>query len=170
MKPMLFSLMFFAFATARAADPDVGDTREKVTDELGNPNGHIVAGHNEFLFYDRGTVELANGKVTIVRLLTDDQLAAKQAAAAEQARLAEAQQKKLAADGIAEKERTLADAVFAKKSPADQLAYWLQFAKKYPGVAIGDQLKQAQQSSQAAADAKAAASTQQPALPPPPQY
>lgn len=136
MKRIVCGLMMVLTTAALAADPKVGDTREQVMDLLGNPKGRMATGGNEVLVYDRGTVDLAGGKVTSVKLVTEGELAAREAAAARQARLDEERHRKLVAEGTAEKGRVLADPEFAKKTPAEQAAYWREFSSKYPGVDI----------------------------------
>ncbi len=167
MKIISCCVIVLAATAAWAADPVAGDLRGKVIDELGNPHGHMTVGKNEVLFYDRGTIELTDGRVRIVKLITEDQLVAKQAAEAEQGRLAEENRKQLVEAGKAEKLRTLGDPGFTLKSMAEQLAYWQDFVKRYPGVDAGDRIKPLQQAIQVDAQQKAAAvRAAEPAKPP----
>jgi hypothetical protein len=138
---MVWMVMWMCAAVTMAADPKVGDTRASVLDGLGNPKGTMVVGRNETLIYNRGTLQLTDGKVTRVKLMTDGEYAAMVADAEQRAKLAEEARARLVQEGIAEKARTLADADFARKPPSDQYAYWKQFAARYPGVDVRAQLK-----------------------------
>jgi len=64
-----------------------GDSRQAVVDELGKPLGFIGRGDEEYLYYERGTVQLKDGKVLTAELISPEQ-AREQREAAERARVA----------------------------------------------------------------------------------
>lgn len=67
-----------------------GDSRQAVVDELGKPMGFIGRGDEEILYYERGTVQLKDGKVLTAELISAEQLR-EQREAAERARVASSQ-------------------------------------------------------------------------------
>ena len=64
-----------------------GDSRQAVIDELGKPMGFVGRGDEEILYYDRGAVQLKDGKVLTAELISPAQVQ-EQRAAAERARIA----------------------------------------------------------------------------------
>jgi hypothetical protein len=126
----------------------VGDTSETVIDILGEPKGRGKNGNTELFFYDRGTVTIRDGKVVSSRIVSPQEAAERiKTRQEEQAAREEARRVTLARllkEGTAEKEKTLADAEFKKKAPAEQLAYWSAFQRKYPNVSATNELAAAQ--------------------------
>jgi hypothetical protein len=125
-----------------AAAMQPGDTRMSVVAELGAPTGFIRAGKEETLYYDRGHIQLQNGKVVDFELISPEQLRAKQAAA-EKARVEQAarmaeQRAQLKAEGETALKRLRADPDFAQASAGAQVARWREFMKKYPDVAVAE--------------------------------
>jgi len=57
-----------------------GMTRYAVIEILGQPKGHSIFQNKEFLFYERGKIELTGGKVSCVGLISPTELAEKLAA------------------------------------------------------------------------------------------
>lgn len=161
--PMLMA----ATLVAMAEDPKLGDSKDTVLDSLGNPKGRMVLKNLEALFYDRGSVELTDGKVSAVKLVTAEQLAKKQADQAEQDRKNAESRAKLIAEGAAEKQRMLADPAFVRKTPAEQADAWRKFAARYPGVDVAGELQVAQQDANAEAQQKAAVAAPKPEQPTP---
>lgn len=163
MNKYILALMMMVAVPAFAADPKPGDSREAVVEELGRPKGSFVYGHNEILTYERGKLHLTDGKVTFVKLKTDDEVARERADAEAAAKLEAERQKLLFEEGSTERARVLADPEFAKKSPAEKIEFWQRFAKKYPSVSIrrerseAEAAKSAEDARKAGADAAAAA-------------
>ena len=128
-----------------AADPVAGDSRERVLDLLGNPRGTMNIKGTEVLFFERGSVELAGGKVTEVKLVTDEQLSRQRVAAERKSKQDALARAELLKAGEEEKKKALADDALAKKSGAEQVAFWQNLAKAYPGVEVGPELQKAQE-------------------------
>ena len=156
MKRLILSVMMLSAMPMFAADPKVGDPRASVVDELGRPKGSFASGNNELLTYERGKINLVDGKVTFVKLKTEAEAAQDRAAAEAAAKVEAERQKAIHDEGLLARSNALADPEFAKKSPADKLAFWQSFAKKYPSVQIRRELADAG-TAQQADDAKRAA-------------
>ncbi len=127
-----------AGGTAVALEP--GATRTSVIAELGSPTGLIRAGQEETLYYERGHVQLKNGKVVDFEIISPEQLRERQAAA-EKARVALAARTaeyraRLKIEGEAALKTLLADTNFTQLSAAVQAASWREFMKKYPDVPV----------------------------------
>jgi hypothetical protein len=71
------SLVAFLPPSLFGADVQVGDSAAVVQEKMGSPKGRGTMDGETILFYDRGKVILADGKVISVKLLSDDQFAAK---------------------------------------------------------------------------------------------
>lgn len=148
MKRYVLAQVVCLTAFVAAADPKVGDSRDRVDDELGPPTGRMAVGNRETCLYERGTIEFVDGRVAAVKLVTEQQLRASLAAAAEQERLAAEKRKQLTAEGGVEKAKILADPSFTNKPPAERLARWREFAATYPGVDVSAETGAAQQAVQ----------------------
>ncbi len=118
------------------ADIQPGSKAEDVYSELGAPRGQAAVGERQLLYYDRGEVELQDGVVTRVAFLSDKELANREAHRAEIAERLEASN----AEGEAIKAQKVADLTFQKAPPSVQLAFWQDFARRYPGVSCVEQL------------------------------
>ena len=73
----------FLFAPPAGALEE-GAARAQVEAELGNPRGRIVMGDREVWYYDRGTVELLEGRVIRAEIVSAEE-AVRRRAAEEQA-------------------------------------------------------------------------------------
>jgi hypothetical protein len=113
-----------------------GDKIADVYATYGKPRGKADMGDRQLLYYERGEVELRSGVVTRVAFLSEEDYAAREAREA----AAEERAQSLIAEGESVKQERLADPSFQKLSPASQLAYWQDFARRYPGVSCGDQI------------------------------
>lgn len=136
----LAATMLGLAALARAGDIEIGDPAAKVRDLLGEPRGDIRSGSYELLQYNRGRVELRDGVVTSVDLVSEaeavaraaqrdqDQEArrARQAAAREQRRL----------DGLTARDRAIGNAAFMTSSGDRQVEFWDSFRRQYPDVPV----------------------------------
>lgn len=129
--------------TVLARDVQNGDTYDDVKYALGNPRGEVRTGDQLLLIYDRGTVELYQGYVVSMDLVSAQEatarIQARRVAAAERSREEAARRAQLQAEGEAELERIRADEAFKKKTVAEQVAYWEDFIRKYPDVAISEE-------------------------------
>ena len=125
---------------AEALQP--GATRMSVVAELGAPTGFIRAGKEETLYYDRGNVQLRDGKVVDFELISAEQLRERQAAA-EKARAAQAARNaelraQLKTEGEAALKKLLAEPDFFRAPDSVQVARWREFMQKYPDVAVSE--------------------------------
>lgn len=127
---------------AAADEVSIGDTEDRVRQVLGEPGGYIKSGSYQALLYDRGRVELRDGRVTEVELVSAEQ-AQLQKLQRERDRLAraeaeQARREALRIEGLAEKERMLADPVFRASAASEQLDFWRRFRTKYPDVEVDE--------------------------------
>ena len=137
-------ILLLALATMAArADVKIGDTYQQVIDQLGDPQGEIKSGTYQLLSFDRGRVELRNGKVAKTEILSDEQVEKKRLLA--EKKLAEAERKFAAereqriAEGTTVHAAKLADEEFMVSPAADRVAFWQNFKKLYPEVPLGDE-------------------------------
>ena len=138
MKTLAMLLLLAAPMLAHATDVHPGDSLDDVQTALGMPNGHAQIDNSLTLFYDRGRVQLVDGKVTRLNLLSPEAFAAQQAQQkADDARNAQLRAQNTA-EGQALKAQKLADPAFAAASPADQLSFWQIFSLRYPEVPSAD--------------------------------
>ena len=129
--------------TAFSADPQIGESKDEVIEQLGKPQGKMLMRNKEVLFYERGTVELTDGHVSTSKLLSAQGLYQEKLKKAQDQKAAEARQEQLREEGEKEKKRILSDASFTNKPPQEQLSYWEDFKKKYPGVVVENEAQQA---------------------------
>ena len=78
---------------------EVGDARAFVIEILGEPEGRMGSEDYELLYFNRGQVELVNGKVTSVNLVSEAEAAKREAV-----RIMEAQERQRAADEAAKRQ------------------------------------------------------------------
>ncbi|HZP59575.1 MAG TPA: hypothetical protein VFB27_04565 [Opitutaceae bacterium] len=135
MKRLAALLLLAVPALALARDVHLGDSLEEVRSALGEPRGQARLDGRLVLFYDRGEVELVDGRVTNSDFLSSEDFAALQAQhAAEAERAAQVR-----AEGEALKAKKLADPAFASAPPAYQVAFWEDFHRRYPQVSCDDE-------------------------------
>ena len=102
-------LMFFGQVTsAQSEEVDIGDTRDEVTKVLGKPEGNVVFGDIEVLYFNRGQVDIKDDKVVSHTILSGEEFEALEAKR-EQERSRRAEE--------ANKQRVKASAAPAKKQP-----------------------------------------------------
>ncbi len=149
----------FSVISSPAASVAPGDTVETVRDKLGRPSGEAKHGNHTILYYDRGTVEVFEGHVVEVDLVSraeaEEQKRKLRMAEQQRSRESAARRDALAAEGRAEKARALKDAEFKDRPPEEQVAFWQDFMRRYPDVSVTEQYTEAQQSLQAAEEERA---------------
>ncbi len=127
-----------------AAEVRTGDTLAEVRTALGPPRGQVQAGEKLRLYYERGEVELQDGVVTRVALLSRSEHQAETERRGEEARrLLEEQtirRAALTAEGEALLARKLADPAFRAAAPVSQVAFWEDFTRRYPEVPAHEHL------------------------------
>lgn len=137
--PVLLALTLSAAPFAVAA-VDTGATLDEVKVALGTPNGQMRLGERQMLYYARGSVELTNGRVTRVAMLSAEehqaQLAREERLVAER----ETRRTQLIEEGTALRDRKLADETFRSAPVAYQVSFWEDFARRYPGVPCAEPL------------------------------
>lgn len=137
-------------ALAGGLDPEieVGDARAFVVEILGEPDGRMGGGSYEKLFFERGAVELEDGKVVAADLVSESEAAKRKAARLmkeqERQRAAAAARETRIKEGQAVLKQKLADKQFAAAPASQQVAYWKSFQKKYPEVNVSRHLAAAQ--------------------------
>lgn len=129
-----------------AATP--GDTTTEVIAKLGKPQGSMSRGRYTTFYYDRGLVHFVNGRVQTAFLVSPEEAerhkeerAKAEAAAREQN---EAQRQRLTEEGRAALVQSESDKTLAAKSAAERLAYWQDFARRYPYTDVSGQIAKAQ--------------------------
>lgn len=139
--PVLSAALLALLASSLAArDVAPGASLDEVRATLGQPNGQMRLGARHVLYYERGAVELSDGRVTRVDLRTPEEQAA--IAAREERLEAElaSRRSQVFAEGTALRDRKLADAGFLASPVAYQVAFWEDFARRYPGVTCAEPL------------------------------
>ena len=133
-----------SFAAAKSIA--VGDTIEQVDALLGEPRGMIRAGEFEMRQYDRGRIEIEDGIVTRVELVSDEAAVAKRLQQKEVLARLEAEQEsraeQLQLEGLAIRQRTRESMTFQQTSASHQLQYWTRFQHRYPDVAVDEEINE----------------------------
>jgi hypothetical protein len=114
---------------AHAAEIHPGDSLSDVQSTLGTPRGQAQIDDKLVLYYDRGQVQLVDGKVTSLNLISTEEFAAQQA--------------QHVAEGQALKAQKLADPDFLSASPGAQLTFWQDFRMRYSEVSCDDEYNSA---------------------------
>jgi hypothetical protein len=156
-----FALLFLLAAPmlAHAAEVRLGASLADVKSTLGPPRGQAQLSDRLVLFYDRGQVQLVDGRVVDSDFLSPKDFAAQQV----QQKANDAKAAQLRAQHIAEgealKAQKIADPNFISAPPAYQVAFWQDFRLRYPEVSCDDEYKLAlarqQENEQNIADLKA---------------
>ncbi len=153
MKAMAFRIsiafVLAAWAAGASGGPvGEGTTRAQAVAELGAPTGTIVMGAREVLYYDRGTVELRDGKVVRANLMSPEEARRRREAEArayqEWLRVEAERSARRKVEGERELKRMLNDASFLLEDPELQVERWQDFIRKYPEVPVGAYLQDAQ--------------------------
>lgn len=133
---ILAGTLILSGVLVKAEEPEImpGDPVDLVTEALGEPQGYLRAGELEVYMYERGRVEVRDGKVTAVDLVSPE-IALERRIEQE---LQRAEQELRREDSLEEGRRILrerlADAQFAAKPLAERMAFWNSFRHQYPGV------------------------------------
>lgn len=124
---------------------EIGDSRDSVIADIGEPGGFMASGDMETLFYKRGTVMLERGKVISVQIRSAEkqkQIEAEKLQALDDEREAKDRARKAHIEkGRAEKRRLLESEEFKSLPPHERLAQWRSFQHTYPDVSIEEILK-----------------------------
>lgn len=121
-----------------------GASRADVVAELGEPDGLIAAGDYELLTYERGDVELRDGKVVKFKLMTPEELVVakreEQIRRAEEERRRARERKQRYERGLEVKERMLSSPTYAEASGTRKVEILRNFHTRYPEVEIDELL------------------------------
>lgn len=121
-----------------------GDSVDDMRNELGPPNGMVAIGPNVIYFYDRGEVALKDGRVTLVNLMTEDELVAQRERDARRTALLKQigaeRRAQNEAEGLVLKQSKVDSPGFQSLPASERVAYWRHFKLKYPTVPIGLEL------------------------------
>jgi hypothetical protein len=125
---LLTSVLFSPLSFLRA-ELSIGDDRLTVLKTLGQPEGRIEMGALERLFFDRGEIQLRDGLVSRIELVSEE--------------VAEARREREAIESEARRERgeaikaeRLADPEFRARPAARQYAFWRDFRREFPEVDV----------------------------------
>lgn len=142
MKTPVLRVALFALVVSSASAGGIapGASVDEVRAVLGKPAGQMRLGDRHMLYYAHGSVELTDGRVTRVDLRSAEEQTA--LAAKEERRQNElmARRGQLVKEGTALRDRKLADAAFLNAPVAYQVAFWEDFARRYPGVSCVEPL------------------------------
>jgi hypothetical protein len=136
----LLTLTLVATPLAFASSVIPGVSLADVRGALGRPSGVMQVGERHLLYYPHGLVELENDRVTRVELRTPEEQADLELR--ETRRRAERDERRMTlnAEGTALRDRKLAEATFAAAPAAYQVAFWEDFARRYPEVSCVEPL------------------------------
>jgi hypothetical protein len=159
MKTIAILLLLATPVLVHATDIHPGESLADVKSTLGPPTGQAQIEDKLVLFYDRGQVQLVDGRVVGSDFLSPEDFAIQQA----QQKAIDAKASQLRAQRIAEgktlKAQKLADPNFTSAPPAYQVAFWQDFRLRYPEVSCDDEYKLAlarqQEAEQKVADLEA---------------
>jgi hypothetical protein len=131
-----------------AGEIEVGDSREEVIQEVGEPRGTMLSLRMETLFYERGTVTLRDGTVVHVRLKTAEEVVREKARRRQEEaarKVAQEQEReRRIEEGKALKAWAMNDPEFKQSSPAERLDYWRKFQKTYPKISVSEEIASAE--------------------------
>ena len=136
---MIIALMVLAWPGARLCVAlNIGDTRDEVDTELGPPRGWIRSDAYELLTYIRGKVELQNGVVTALDIVSQEEAERRGAELQRQMEArrqdAEIRRQNRIEAGTVLKSRMLGDSAFLATSAESQTRFWAEFRQRYPEV------------------------------------
>ena len=133
--------------TCAHADIEIGDSHAQVIAELGEPKAEIKTPGFALLTFERGQIELREGLVTKVDMVSQedaDLLRRERLVQDAQAKqLAERQRKELFAEGKATLERKKLDREFPRRPASEQVSYWRAFKQRYPEVDVSAEYESA---------------------------
>jgi len=135
-----FALALSTGSILPAAEVQPGASLEEVYATLGTPTGQLHRGGRHVLYYERGEIELQNGTLTRVALRSPEEHAIRVAREEQLRGEREARRALGLAEGTALRDRKLADASFQAAPVAYQVAFWEDFARRYPEVSCSEPL------------------------------
>ena len=123
---------------------DVGDTTAEVEAKLGKPMGILSRGKRATYSYERGMVDFVDGRVVHAYLVSPEEAARikaeRERAVVLRRQAAEADRKRLTEEGQAELTKATRNADSTNSAPSEGLAYWKDFARRYPYTDVSRQI------------------------------
>ncbi|HKB89578.1 MAG TPA: hypothetical protein VKC60_03555 [Opitutaceae bacterium] len=132
---LLFSLVTGVTFAAQIA---MGDSYEKVVGALGRPQGEVHIGQDTILDYERGRVELHEGKVVSSDLLSEAEATKRDELQRAAAQKEQERRASHLSEGKVLKAETSSDPDFAARPASQQLAFWQDFRARYPEIPSDD--------------------------------
>lgn len=120
-----------------------GQTPAEIIEQLGRPRGKFQVGKRLTYYYEQGMVDFLDGRVVKATILSPAELRRKREAEIEARRAAEAERQRITDEGDRELARALADPALQQRSPAERIAFWTAFKKRYPYTNVGKPLAEA---------------------------
>ncbi|MDA1085707.1 MAG: hypothetical protein O2901_01650 [Verrucomicrobia bacterium] len=122
----------------------LGESKAQVIQQLGKPRGQMVTGESETLFYERGSVDFANGVVSLIRLRGVEEMREEEERMRHEAVARQASRKGQLNERIREavhdgSEGTESSAL-QKLSPDQRLSYWLELQEARPDVPVTNEI------------------------------
>lgn len=158
LKLYLSGLLILALPVLLLADGEIpvvnkGDTVEQVVKTLGKPKGVVSGGRMANYYYEQGTVDFVDGRVEKAFLISREEArertAQRELAERKRQQQIETERARLTEAGRVELARTLEDKAFASRPVSDRVAYWTDFAKRFPYTDVSGQLAKAAEAGQA---------------------
>jgi hypothetical protein len=137
---VLITLTLVVAPLPAASNLAPGTSVAEVRGELGRPNGVMQVGERHLWYYPHGLVELVNNRVTRVELRSPEEQTDLELREARRRAEREERRMSVVAEGTALRDRKLADATFAAAPAAYQVAFWEDFARRYPEVSCVEPL------------------------------
>ncbi len=125
------------------AGVEVGDSYEVVLARLGQPDGYIKTETISWLYYERGTVKLEEGRVVEAELVSAQRAEARRIREREEwerRRIVQAeQQMQRLREGWELKQARRTDPSFLAASGSQQVAFWREFRTRYPEIPVHEE-------------------------------
>ena len=122
------------------AEIELGDLTIEVVRSLGTPKGQMDKDERKLLYYPRGLVDIKGDRVFEYKLISQEQLEARERRRQEEQAAKEREMAELHAlmleEAAEEMQRVKDDEFFEAQPAAKRVAYWKSFQKKYPGAPL----------------------------------
>lgn len=143
--------------TMSARDVAMGDSAVQVREVMGTARGQLQVGGRDLLYFDRGEVELNDGRVSRVGLRSPEEQNAFESKQAAVAARTDETRSRLMEEGRILMASKLSDPTFQATPYSYQLSFWEKFSHRYPDVSPAEQLlvvrsRLAEQAAKAEAD------------------
>jgi hypothetical protein len=144
---VFFCLSILALPASGGEADLLGQTEATLVDRMGDPVGRIELQDRTLLLYPRGEITLHEGRVSAVDLITESELAAREAQKArdrEAWQIAQAERKaERIKEGRALRAEKLGSSQFAAMSAEYRVDFWRRFQSRYPEVDVTEHIAEA---------------------------